>query len=168
MPKHQHDPDLHCHHISPRGQRCRMLHAPNHDSLCANHLKQSAAAQSDTETLVAELLSDINHLVTADEINILLGNLVKQLAPWKESAKPTARLSPPRNWPTAMRKPKPTATLSRLPRHPTERPANLKTTGRSKQESRLPERLKRAPQNTATPAEPSIPRPPREYAGMRT
>jgi hypothetical protein len=69
-----------CHHINARGRRCRMLIAPTHDSLCAHHLAQSAASQSDAEALAAELLGSLDDFSTADSVNQLLGNLVKQLA----------------------------------------------------------------------------------------
>ena len=79
MSKH-HDPELHCHHISPRGQRCRMLSAPHHDSFCANHLKQSAATRPDPEILAAHLLGQTGGLSTAGEVNALLANVAKQFA----------------------------------------------------------------------------------------
>ena len=60
----KHNTDHHCQHVSPRGQRCRMLRAADHDSLCTHHLRQASAARPDPEVLAAELL----------------GNLVKQLA----------------------------------------------------------------------------------------
>jgi hypothetical protein len=58
----KHDPATQCHHIGPRGQRCRMLRAPNH------------------ETLAAELLADTGYLSTAREVNALIANLVRQVA----------------------------------------------------------------------------------------
>jgi hypothetical protein len=76
----KHDPATQCHHIGPRGQRCRMLRAPNHESLCTHHLKQSSAAQPDHETLAAELLADTGYLSTAREVNALIANLVRQVA----------------------------------------------------------------------------------------
>ena len=74
--------DHHCQHISPKGQRCHMLIAPNHSTLCAYHadrLKASVPAV-DPEILAAELLTDIDSFTTADEVNLFLGNLVRQLA----------------------------------------------------------------------------------------
>ncbi len=76
----KHHTDQHCQHISPRGQRCRMLRAAGHDSLCPHHLRQASAAQPDTEVLAAELLGSLNDFSTAESVNQLLGNLVKQLA----------------------------------------------------------------------------------------
>ena len=76
----KHHTDQHCQHISPRGQRCRMLRAADHDSLCTHHLRQAAAAQPDQEVLAAELLDSLDDFSTADSVNQLLGNLVKQLA----------------------------------------------------------------------------------------
>ena len=82
--------DSHCQHVSPKGRRCHMLIDQNHRSaagaarptLCAYHadrLKATAPAV-DPEVLAAELLDDINSFTTADEVNLFLGNLVRQLA----------------------------------------------------------------------------------------
>src|SRR4029077_2816574 len=82
--------DHHCQHISPKGQRCHMLidttqHAANgtqRPTLCAYHANRLRASVPvvDPEVLAAELLDDINSFTTADEVNLFLGNLVKQLA----------------------------------------------------------------------------------------
>ncbi|HKN76387.1 MAG TPA: hypothetical protein VJW94_14505 [Candidatus Acidoferrum sp.] len=69
-----------CHHINARGRRCRMLIALDHDSLCQHHLAQSAASRPDAETVASELLDSTGELATADEVNTLLANLVRQLA----------------------------------------------------------------------------------------
>lgn len=69
-----------CHYINARGRRCRMLIAPDHDSLCQHHLAQSAVSQPDAEALAEELLNSTGDLATADEVNTLLANLVRQLA----------------------------------------------------------------------------------------
>jgi hypothetical protein len=69
-----------CHHINGRGRRCRMLIAPNHDSLCQHHLAQSVVSQPGTQALAAELLGSLNNFSTAAAVNQLLGNLVIQLA----------------------------------------------------------------------------------------
>src|SRR5579863_9378668 len=66
-----------CIHINARGRRCRLLIAADHDSLCTHHLGQSAASQPDPETLAGELLNSTGDLGTADEVNALLGNVVK-------------------------------------------------------------------------------------------
>src|SRR5712671_8242782 len=82
--------DSHCQHISPNGNRCHMLIDQNHrpvngaqrPTLCAYHadrLKPSVPAV-DPEVLAAELLTDIDSFTTADEVNLFLGNLVRQLA----------------------------------------------------------------------------------------
>jgi hypothetical protein len=68
-----------CQHISPRGQHCRMLRVDD-ESLCPYHLRQTRANQPDPETLAAELLESTGNLNTADRVNALLANLVKQLA----------------------------------------------------------------------------------------
>lgn len=73
----QPDPDQQCQHISPRGQRCRMLRASDQDSFCAHHLRQAAASQPDSEAQVAELLNSTGDLASAGEVNAFLGNVVK-------------------------------------------------------------------------------------------
>ncbi|PYU49091.1 MAG: hypothetical protein DMG48_17635 [Acidobacteria bacterium] len=81
--------DSQCQHVSPKGQRCHMLvdqnrRLPNgvhRPTLCAYHadrLKASVPAV-DPEVLAAELLTDIDSFTTADEVNLFLGNLVRQL-----------------------------------------------------------------------------------------
>jgi len=69
-----------CSHINGAGRRCRMIVAPAHDTLCAHHLQQHVASQPDPETLGAELLASTGNLNTADRVNALLANVVKQLA----------------------------------------------------------------------------------------
>src|SRR5467141_448214 len=82
--------DSHCQHISPKGQRCHMLidqhHRPSNGAarptLCAYHADRLRATVPavDPEVLADELLTDINSFTTADEVNLFLGNLVRQLA----------------------------------------------------------------------------------------
>src|SRR5713226_1311642 len=82
--------DSHCQHVSPKGRRCHMLvdqnqRLPNgthRPSLCAYHAERLRAAVPavDPEVLAAELLTDIDSFTTADEVNLFLGNLVRQLA----------------------------------------------------------------------------------------
>ena len=82
--------DSHCQHISPKGQRCHMLidhhhrpaNATSPPTLCAYHADRLRAAVPavDPELLAAELLTDIDSFTTADEVNLFLGNLVRQLA----------------------------------------------------------------------------------------
>ena len=69
----------HCLHVSPRGQHCRMLRADG-QSFCAYHLQRAEAAQPDPEALAAELLDGTGNLNTADRVNALLANTVKQFA----------------------------------------------------------------------------------------
>jgi len=79
-----------CQYQNSRGQRCHMLIDTTHrlangahrPTLCAyhvDHLKGSVPAV-DPEVLDAELLTDIDSFTTADEVNLFLGNLVRQLA----------------------------------------------------------------------------------------
>ena len=74
--------DHQCQHISLKGQRCHMLIAANHSALCAYHADRLRATVPvvDPEVLAAELLTDIDSFTTADEVNLFLGNLVRQLA----------------------------------------------------------------------------------------
>jgi hypothetical protein len=82
--------DSQCHYQNARGQRCHMLIDSNHrpangaasPSLCAYHARRlsTASPQVDPEVLAAELLTDIDSFTTADEVNLSLGNLVRQLA----------------------------------------------------------------------------------------
>jgi hypothetical protein len=82
--------DHQCQHISPKGNRCHMLidqnqrlaNGAHRSTLCAYHADRLKAAVPvvDSEVLAAELLDDINSFTTADEVNLFLGNLVRQLA----------------------------------------------------------------------------------------
>jgi len=82
--------DSHCQHISPKGNRCHRLIDQNHHpangaaclTLCAYHTDRLRATipAVDPEVLDAELLDDINSFTIADEVNLFLGNLVRQLA----------------------------------------------------------------------------------------
>ncbi len=82
--------DHQCQFQNARGQRCNMLvdaaHRPANGSatstLCAYHADRLRATVPvvDPEVLAAELLDDINSFTTADEVNLFLGNLVRQLA----------------------------------------------------------------------------------------
>ena len=82
--------DQQCHYQNARGQRCNMLTDANHRSgngaqrptLCAYHSGRLKATipTVDPEVLAAELLTDIDSFTTADEVNLFLGNLVRQLA----------------------------------------------------------------------------------------
>jgi hypothetical protein len=72
--------DQHCQHISPRGQRCRMLRAADHPSLFRYHVRKALSAGPDTESLAADLISSLKSFSTVESVNQLLGNLVIQLA----------------------------------------------------------------------------------------
>jgi hypothetical protein len=82
--------DSQCQYQNARGQRCHMLIDSNHrpangaasPTLCAYHAGRltTAPPQVDPEVLAAELLTDIDSFTTADEVNLFLGNLVRQLA----------------------------------------------------------------------------------------
>ena len=82
--------DHQCQHVSPKGRRCKMLIDDNHrrangahrPTLCAYHADRLKAIVPavDPEALAAELLTDIDSFTTADEVNLFLGNLVRQLA----------------------------------------------------------------------------------------
>jgi hypothetical protein len=66
-----------CTHINARGRRCRMLVAPDHDSLCPQHLREAAASQPDDAALAEELLNSTGDLASVGEVNAFLGNVVK-------------------------------------------------------------------------------------------
>src|SRR5438309_9702900 len=76
-----------CQYQNARGQRCHMLIDTTHrlpngvhrPTLCAYHADRLKASV-DPEVLAAELLTDIDSFTTADEVNLFLGNLVRQLA----------------------------------------------------------------------------------------
>jgi hypothetical protein len=57
-----------------------MLRASEAELLCLHHLRKAASSQLDPEALAAELFHDIDSFVSADEINTLLGNVVRKLA----------------------------------------------------------------------------------------
>src|SRR5260370_38993887 len=79
-----------CQYQNSRGQRCHMLIDQNQrlangahpPTLCAYHADRlhATAPVVDPEVLAAELLTDIDSFTTADEVNLFLGNLVRQLA----------------------------------------------------------------------------------------
>jgi hypothetical protein len=79
-----------CQYQNARGQLCHMLIDEHHRSangaarptLCAYHADRlrASAPVVDPEVLAAELLTDIDSFTTADEVNLFLGNLVRQLA----------------------------------------------------------------------------------------
>src|SRR6266403_4172462 len=77
-----------CQFQNARCRRCNMLIDTNHRhgtgpaTLCAFHAERLRAKIPlvDPEVLAAELLTDINSFTTADEVNLFLGNLVRQLA----------------------------------------------------------------------------------------
>jgi len=87
-PKQHTNPE--CQYKNARGQRCHMLVDANHrpangagrPTLCAYHADRLKAAVPivDPEVLAAALLDDIDSFITADEVNLFLGNLVRQLA----------------------------------------------------------------------------------------
>jgi hypothetical protein len=60
----------------------RPANATSPPTLCAYHADRLRAAVPavDPEVLAAELLTDIDSFTTADEVNLFLGNLVRQLA----------------------------------------------------------------------------------------
>jgi len=79
-----------CQYQNSRGQRCHMLIDQNQrlangahpPTLCAYHAERLRVGVPpvDPEVVAAELLTDINSFTTADEVNLFLGNLVRQLA----------------------------------------------------------------------------------------
>src|SRR5260370_38685988 len=63
-------------------QNQRLPNGAHHPTLCAYHADRLRASVPavDPEVLAAELLTDIDSFTTADEVNLFLGNLVRQLA----------------------------------------------------------------------------------------
>jgi hypothetical protein len=63
-------------------QNHRIPNGAHGPTLCAYHSDRLRATVPavDPEVLAAELLDDINSFTTADEVNLFLGNLVRQLA----------------------------------------------------------------------------------------
>ncbi len=58
-----------------------MLLARNHSSLCAHHARQARLrGQPDDEALAAELLTSIEDFSSASDVNLFLGNVVRQFA----------------------------------------------------------------------------------------
>jgi len=60
----------------------RLANGASRPTLCAYHAGRLKVAVPvvDPEVLAAELLGDIDSFTTADEVNLFLGNLVRQLA----------------------------------------------------------------------------------------
>lgn len=75
-----HGTDSHCQHISPRGQRCRMLRAADHHSLCSYHVRNALSVGPNIESLAADLIGSLKSFSTVESVNQLLGHLVIQLA----------------------------------------------------------------------------------------
>ncbi len=71
-----------CQYTSTRGHRCHMLPADDHSSLCPHHARQVAKReQRQNEAVAKELLDGTDgDFSSADAVNRLLTNLVKQLA----------------------------------------------------------------------------------------
>ena len=67
-----------CKHISPAGRRCHMLSIGD-SGLCTVHLRRSQAFP-DSEAVAAELLGAVKDFSSAAQVNLFLGNLVKQMA----------------------------------------------------------------------------------------
>jgi hypothetical protein len=70
-----------CTHTTGNG-RCRMPATDPSAALCSEHAQLQGNHQQtpDPEAIAAELLGSIEDFATADEINLFLGNLVKQFA----------------------------------------------------------------------------------------
>lgn len=165
--------------------------APHHDSLCPHHLRHSAAAQPDPEALAAELLDLAGDLDSAHDVNILLCNLVKQLARKRIDSKDALAIgylsqlllsSLP-----AMAKESKAESDDRDARDLEKFFARARASFQAKRAAEEAAKAARtaprnspttkdaagappqpASQNTPATLEPGIPRPPRDYASMRT
>jgi hypothetical protein len=70
-----------CTHIDRRGNHCRLFSADPESPLCPHHARLHRKQQRrENDEAAAELLGDLNDFSTADSINTLLSNLVRQLA----------------------------------------------------------------------------------------
>jgi hypothetical protein len=70
-----------CTFVNAKGGRCRMLTLSPEFPLCPDHMRKEALRQRrQQEALAKDLLSDIRHFTTADDINLFLGNLLRQMA----------------------------------------------------------------------------------------
>ena len=74
-----------CRHVNARGHRCRMP-SLNQDAsgLCAHHARQRSRRVSSgdsgiSDATAAELLSSIEDFSSPEDVNLFLGNVVKQL-----------------------------------------------------------------------------------------
>ena len=68
-----------CQNISPRGYHCRML-AANGSSLCPHHARKAQRREPEAiEALAADLLDSVEDFQSPEDVNIFLGNLVKQV-----------------------------------------------------------------------------------------
>jgi hypothetical protein len=70
-----------CRHINRRGHHCRLFSTIPDLELCPHHARQlQNRKQQLHDKTAAELLSGVEDLSTPDAVNVLLGNLVRQLA----------------------------------------------------------------------------------------
>jgi hypothetical protein len=68
-----------CQNISPRGYHCRML-AANGSPLCPHHARKAQRREPEAiEALAADLLDSVEDFQSPEDVNIFLGNLVKQV-----------------------------------------------------------------------------------------
>jgi hypothetical protein len=70
-----------CRYINRRGHHCRLFSSVPNLELCPHHARQQLKQkQRLNDASAAELLGDLTDFSTPDTVNILLGNLVRQLA----------------------------------------------------------------------------------------
>src|SRR5882757_5754317 len=70
-----------CRYIDRRGHHCRLFSSLPNLELCPHHARQQLKQkQRLNDASAAELLGDLTDFSTPDTVNILLGNLVRQLA----------------------------------------------------------------------------------------
>ncbi len=68
-----------CQNISPRGYHCRML-AANGSPLCPHHARKAQRREPEAiEALATELLDSVEDFQSPEDVNVFLGNLVKQV-----------------------------------------------------------------------------------------
>jgi hypothetical protein len=68
-----------CQHMDACGHYCRML-AANGSPLCPHHARKAQRREPEAiEALAADLLDEVDNFQSPEDVNIFLGNLVKQV-----------------------------------------------------------------------------------------
>jgi fused signal recognition particle receptor len=75
-------PNTQCQHRSQLNRRCRLPIAPTHPALCAFHARAAAQAETrqNAQLVATELLAGTENFSTPANVNLFLGNLLKNFA----------------------------------------------------------------------------------------